>query len=208
MLKIFSALIVTCISLSGFAQSFEGVITFKKNTLTDTTHYKYVIKGNNVRIEEMGSKGNTTGIMLVDLKAGKVVALSPDRKLYMDVENSAKVVTGNPEVTKTKNTKEIAGYKCTQWRVKNKEQDTEISYYVADGKFDFFVPLLKTLNRKDKMASYFLQIPDNSGVFPMEATERTLLRGEKASLVVTNVEKKTVDAKQFEIPADYLKYDK
>jgi len=202
-----ACLIAVCSFVS--AQSFEGIIEFKKNTISDTISYRYYIKGNQIRIDDMGSKGKLTGTMLVDTKTNKVIALSPERKLYMDVENSTKPgPAGTPEVTKTTNTKKIAGYDCKQWRIKNKDENTEVSYWVAEGHFDFFIPLLKTLNRKDKMATYFLMVPDNGGVFPFEASERTLVRQEKGSLVTTKVEKKAIDAKLFDIPKDYQKYTK
>jgi hypothetical protein len=147
--------------------------------------------------------------MLADVKAHTLTALSPDRKLYMDVENkSVATPTGKPEVTKTTNTKTIAGYNCTQWRVKNKEENTEISYFVAEGKFDFFIDLIKTLNRKDKTATYFLQIPENTGFFTLEATERSLTREERVRFETIKIEKKSVDKKMFEIPKEYAKYQK
>ncbi len=189
------------------AQSFEGVIEFRKMTPFDTTNYKYFVKGNNVRIEEVGSKGKVTGVMLVDLAGKKVTALNMDRKLFMDVDNKPASVTGKPEVNKKAGNKKVAGADCKIWTVKNAAENTEVTYAVAPGKYDFFVPLLKTLNRKDKSAAYFLQIPDNSSVFPAEAIEKSG-KEVKMSLVTSKIEKKPVESSLFQVPKDFQKYQK
>lgn len=194
-------------SAAASAQSFEGLIEFRKITPFDTTNYKYFVKGNNVRIEEVGSRGKVTGVMLVDLGSKKVTALNMDRKLFMDVENKPAAVTGKPEINKKGGSKKVAGIDCKVWTVKNPSENTEITYSVAPGKYDFFVPLLKTLNRKDKSASYFLQIPDNGSVFPAEAIEKSG-NEVKMSLVTSKIEKKPVDATLFQVPKDFQKYQK
>ena len=40
------------------AQSFEGTIEFTKTTGPVVTNYKYYVKGDHVRIEELSSRGN------------------------------------------------------------------------------------------------------------------------------------------------------
>src|SRR5687768_11718041 len=106
--------------------------------------------------------------MLVDLIAKKVTALNADRKIYMDINNKKPEVKGKPEVNKTSSTKKVAGMDAKVWTVTNKDEATEVSYSVASGNFDFFIPLLESLNRKDKSAVYFQQISGNSKVFPVE----------------------------------------
>src|SRR5690606_35227825 len=69
------------------AQAFEGVVEFIKTTGPVVTAYKYFVKGDHVRIEEINARGEVQGIMLVDNRDKTVVALSLDRKLYMDVPN-------------------------------------------------------------------------------------------------------------------------
>jgi hypothetical protein len=122
--------------------------------------------------------------------------------------NNAPAFKGTPEIQKTKLTKEIAGVKCTQWRIKSADDKTEITYWIAKGGYDFFIPLIKTLNRKDKLSYYFLNIPENEGVFPFEAEERSLTRDLRSMLKVDNITKQKLDNKIFTIPADYKKYEK
>ena len=93
-------------------------------------------------------------------------------------------------------------------RIKSADDKTEITYWVAKGGYDFFVPLLKTLNRKDKLSYYFLSITDNEGVFPFEAEERSTTRDLKGMIKVDQIIKQKLDNKIFTIPADYKKYEK
>jgi hypothetical protein len=205
---IFLLFLITLVSFS-FGQAFEGTLDFKKITPNDTVKYKYYVKGNNVRIEEMNKSGAIAGIMLVDIAKNSILALSPERKMYMEVPALTKpVMTGKPEINKGSGTKLICGEMCKLWRIRSKEENTEVSYWVSDDKFDFFYPLLKTLSRKDKLSIYFMQVPQVPGVMALEATERSLLRDFKNAIVATKIEKKVLDASLFAIPAGYQKYDK
>ena len=121
---------------------------------------------------------------------------------------SKPIITGKVEVNKTSGTKIINGYTCKLWRMRNKAENTEVSYWVAEDKFDFFNGLLKVLNRKDKLSVYFMQAPTVVGAMALEATERNLLRDFKNAIVTTKIEKKVLDASLFSIPAEYKKYDK
>ncbi|PLX04928.1 MAG: hypothetical protein C0594_08520, partial [Marinilabiliales bacterium] len=101
--------------------------------------------------------------------------------------------SGDYEVMQTRNHKKIHGQKCYQWRVKNKEQNTEIAYWVFDGNFDFFDDFLRLWNRTEKHSSYFLHIPETNGYFPMLSVERTSLRDKKMRLEVLNINRTVLD---------------
>lgn len=191
------------------AQSFEGTIEFKKQTTFDTTTYIYYVKGDKVRIDEIGSAtGKIEGTFLVDLKSQKMTSLSHERKIYMDKEkNASPVVNGQVAVEKTKNAKTVHEYKCTEYIAKNATENTEVSYWVAPGKFDFFPKLLNVLNRKDKFATYYQKLTGVEGMFPFVAIEKS--GGvEKGRLEVTKIEKKVLNDSMFNIPADYKKFEK
>ena len=190
---------------------FEGIVDFKKTTTIDTNQYIYYVKGDNIRIDEINSKTKIpAGSFLVDLKQNKMTSLSHDRKLYMDQKPGVPaVVKGNPEVTKTKNTKTIQGVKCTEYLVKNKDENTEISFYIANsGSYDFFDRLLKMLNRKDKFSSYYLKILGIQGLFPVLAIQRSLDGKEIGKIETIKMERKTLTGSVFEIPKGYSKFDK
>ncbi len=191
-------------------QAFEGIIEFKKQSATDTTSYVYHVKDNKVRIDEIGTKSRKIeGSFLVDLEAKTMKSLNHERKLYMDQNTpAAPVVAGTCEVTKTKNTKTIQGFPCTEYIVKNTTEGVQISYWVAEGKFPFFEKLLRQLNRKDKFSTYFLKITDIKNSFTMLAVQKTLDGKETGRLEVTKITKRAIEPAMFEIPRGYNKFEK
>ncbi|MCB0772786.1 MAG: DUF4412 domain-containing protein [Flavobacteriales bacterium] len=190
------------------AQGFEGTIEFTKTTGPVVTNYKYYVKGDHVRIEEISSRGAVQGIMLVDNHDRTVTALSPDRKLYMDVPNMRLPKDFKAEVKKTGEMKDLAGYKCEKWVVKSPAEDRVLTYWVAQDAFNFFIPMLETLNRKDEQALFFLKISDAKGVFPMVGLEQKNDGTEVSRLEVTKVSRGTQRADLFAIPAGYTKFER
>jgi len=190
------------------AQSFEGVLEFTKTTGPVVTTYKYFVKGERIRVEEIGARGEVQGIMLVDTRDKTVTAISPERKLYMDVPNMRLPKDVEVSVQKTSEMKDMAGYKCEKWVVKSPKEDRQITYWVAADEFSFFVPMLETLNRKDEQAVFFLQIKDNRGVFPMLGVEQKMDGAEVSRLQVTKVTKAAQKPSLFEIPGGYNKFER
>lgn len=203
-------LVVAVIMCTGAisSQPFQGTIKFVKTIGPVTAHYIYYVKGDNIRIEELGEDGTIQGIMLVNTSANTVVALSPEREMYIDVPNKRPSKETPVYVKKTGNTKEINGYTCTEVKVSGKNDGREITYWVAKDNFDFFVPLLETLNRKDKQAVYFMNIPDVEGVFPFVGIERKTDGVELSKLKVTEMKRGNLDQEMFEIPAGYTKFER
>ncbi len=193
------------------AQSFEGTIEFKKETSTDTVSYIYSVKGDKVRLDEIGSKSKKVeGSFLIDLKTNQMLSLSHDRKLYIEqAPGTPAVVNGKCEVKKTGNVKTILGMKCSEYIVKNDEEKVQVTYWLANGKYDFFPKVLKILNRKDKSAVYFQQITGVEGMFPFLSSQMNLETGkEEIKMEATKVDKKTVGADMFEVPKNYQKFQK
>lgn len=193
------------------AQSFEGVIEFKKQTSTDTVNYIYHVKGDKVRLDEIGNKSKKVeGSFIIDLKTSSMVSLSHERKLYIEqAPGTPATVMGKPEVKKTANVKTILGTKCTEYVVKNPDEKVQVTYWMGSGKYDFFFKLLKVLNRKDKSAVYVQQLTGVDGMFPFLSSQVNLETGkEEVKMEVTKIDKKTVDTAKFDIPKDYQKFQK
>jgi hypothetical protein len=188
--------------------NFEGVIDFTKKTGNTEVKYKYFVKGDKMRIEDFGTDGTLQGIMLVDAGNNKVIGISPERKLWMDMPNNRQRKEVKLDVQKTNNTKEFAGYKCTEWKVTCKDEDRVISYWMANDQFTFFIPMLKTLNRADKLSLYFLRLNGADGMFPMLGEEKKSDGTLITTLKVSSVKKQALDASIFDIPQGYSKYDK
>lgn len=204
------ALMVTAFSLTATAQVFEGIIEFRKTSLTDTIDYLYYVKDNNVRVDEVGSRSKKVeGSFLVDLNAKTMKSVNHDRKLYMDQPTpSAPVLKGSCAVTKGQNVKNLQGYKCTEQIVTNATEGVTITYWLGDGKFAFFDKLLRQLNRKDKASVYYLQIPETKNMFPMLSIQTDAKGKETGRLEVTKITKKVLTADTFDIPKGYTMFQK
>lgn len=207
---LFTGLMALAITLVSFipAGSFEGAIEFEKKTGSTAIKYKYLIKGENIRVEDYGTDGTLQGIMLVNTKTEKVYNLSPDRKLYSLVPQKHPNMNVVVDVKSTGNKKEIAGISCTEYTVTCEAEQRITSFYVGGTDFDFFLPFLKTLKRKDKLSVYFQKLTGVENMFPMMGVEKKLDGTVLTTLKVTNVKKQTVDATLFEIPKDYKEFKK
>ena len=73
------------VQFSVFAGSFEGKITFRKITSADTSYFSYYVKNNFVRVDEHTKSEQLINSMIVNLNDSSLVALSPLRKMYMQM---------------------------------------------------------------------------------------------------------------------------
>jgi hypothetical protein len=194
--------------ISTTLSQFEGVIEFEKIVGKVTINYKYFVKGDNIRVEEVDEKKKLEGVELINIKQNTIYALSPDRKLYMEIPQGRPNANSVAAVEKTKETKTINNETCTKWVVKNPEQDRIVNYWMAKGDYDFFVPMLKTLNRKEKIAVYYLQMDGTEGYFPMLGEETKMDGTPVSSLEVKSITRKTLDNNLFEIPKGYTKFER
>lgn len=203
-LAVASAILVTA---SSFAQ-FGGEIEFTKKVGSIEVHYKYFVSGDHVRVEEI-TDGKVEGVQLMDLKEGTMLAVSPERKMYMEVPNKRPSSTLEVKVEKTGKTKTINGFKCEQIIVTCEDKDRKIEYWVAKGDYNFFIPMLKTLNRKENQSMFFLEIPGMEGYFPMMSTETTLSDGTVVSVLTAgDITEKKLAGDMFEVPAGFSKFEK
>lgn len=190
------------------AGSFEGSIDFEKKTGSTVIKYKYLVKGNHVRVEDYGTDGTLQGIMLVNTTTNKVYNLSPDRKLYSLVPQKTQHSSVKVDIKATGNKKEVAGYNCTEYSVTCEAEQRMATYYVGGTEFDFFVPFLKTLKRKDKLSVYYQSLTGVDNMFPFMGVEKKLDGTVITTLKVTSIKKQAVDDSQFEIPKDYKEFKK
>ncbi len=209
MCKVFLIKIFLLLSFGLFAQ-FEGIIEFKMKTKKDTTVNIYYVKSDHVKLDQLGKKsGKVEGSFVFDLTNKQIKFVNPGRKVWGDHKSETPaVIKGTCEVTKTKNVKTILGKKCNEYVVKNTEENTQISYWVCSEKFDFFIPMVKLWNRKDKQSIYFNQIKDlPKGSMPMASFETTLDGKNVSVLEMTKIEKKNLELIQVSVPADYKKFE-
>lgn len=211
MFKIKVALVGLLAPVLMSAQSFSGSIEFKYFTLKDTTINIYNIKDKAVKLDQFGKKtGAVEGSFVFDLNANTIKFVNPKRKVWGEHKSDTPpIMKGVCESSKTKNTKTIQGVKCTEYVVKNTEENTTISYWVAGGKYEFFVPLVKLWNRKDKQSIYWNNVKElPAGAMPMLSEEKQISDGKLVTrLEVTKITKGGVDEGKLAVPADYKKFE-
>jgi len=193
------------------AQNFVGSIDFVQITPKDTSSNVYWVKEDMIKLDQMSKKDKgVEGSFLINLKTSNIKFISPKRKLWGNQKSEVPSVNkGTFEVVKGKNTKKIAGYTCSEHIVKNTEENTVITYWIAEGNFDFFLKMLKLWNRKDKQSVYYAQIKNIPiGCMPMLSEEKNISDGKLISkLEVTKIDKKIPTASTFVIPSVYTKFE-
>lgn len=194
------------LSITSFAQNFAGIMEVKKQTGKDVVNYVYYVKGDKVRIDEFTPGTRTiSGTFIMDTKANTMQWLDPVRKMTGKREVKAPSIASAGMVASTsKEMKELFGYKCTEQIVTNTTDTTAISYYIAPGKFAFFTPMMKMLNRQEKLYTYFFALTIKDGYMPLLAIEKNLKGEERGRLEVTRIEQKDITDGMFTVPSDYV----
>lgn len=206
-------LLVASLTLSviAVAQSYEGSIEFKMETSKDTTTNIYYVKGHDVKLDQIGKKsGKVEGSFVFNTQTNEIKFVNPVRKVWGEHKSeTAPIIKGTCVSSKGTNTKMVQGQKCAEYIVKNTEENTQITYWIVSGKYDFFAPIVKAWNRKDKQSIYFNQIKDlPKGSMPLLSEEKSITDGKLISkLEVSKINKTTIDASKLSIPADYKKFE-
>lgn len=194
------------------AQGFDGSIDFKYSTAKDTTNNTYFVKDKLVKLDQYNRKsGNIEGSFIIDLETNTIKWVNPKRKVWGEHKSETPpIIKGKCEVTKGTGTKTVQGYKCNEYIVKNKEENTIITYWISPDKFTFFSPTIKLWNRKDKQSVYFSQITGlPEGSMPLLSEEKQLNDGKPLTrLEVVKINKTAPDDSKLKVPADYNKFDK
>ena len=188
--------------------AFEGELTIMRVNYRDTTYYKYSVKDNLIRIDELNTNNEIQGTLLFNLTEQSILAVNHLRKVYIDYKpNTLSRDYSMSIVRKTTESKKINGFSCEKWTVSNPSLDTKAVFWVTDGKYDFFLQLLLLWKKKDRLTQYYLQIPASRGYLPILAEEYYKNGKLKSKLEITSIDKKKIDDSVFEIPSDYLKYE-
>jgi hypothetical protein len=194
------------------AQSFNGTVDFKYATMKDTTNNVYIVKDKIIKLDQFSKKtGNIEGSFIFDLGVNTIKFVNPKRKVWGEHKSETPAaIKGKCEVTKGTGSKTIQGLKCVDYTVKNTDENTIITYWVATDKLNFFMPVLKLWNRKDKQSVYFAQITGLSeGSMPLMSEEKQISDGKSLTrLEVTKITKKMPDEASVSVPPEFTKFDK
>jgi len=210
MKKLLFASAILCSTLIVNSQSFNGSIEFKYATLKDTTTNIYLVKDKLVKLDQYDKKSSgITGSFIFDIASNTIKFVNPKRKVWgVHKSETPPIVKGTCTVTKGGN-KKIQGINCTEYVVKNTEENTVITYWVATDKFSFFLPVLKMWNRKDKQSIYFNKIEGlPEGSMPLMSEEKQI--GDNKILTrleVVKIGKTTPTDASLDVPAGFNKFD-
>jgi hypothetical protein len=185
--------------------TFEGTIQIENINYYDTIYYIYYIKNENVRIEKYDKEGEELSVYIANLEKNTVYALNTKKHIYKTINPKPYKTYQDKQyqVIKSKSFRYINGYQCELWRVKNKQSNTEIAYWVAKDNFLFYSRLFGLLQKTDKIYDFYLHIPDNEGYMPMVIEERDLLRDLKSKIEIIKIDRGKLDDSKFEIPSNY-----
>jgi hypothetical protein len=193
-----------------FSQTFNGSIDFKYATQKDTTMNVYLVKDKIVKLDQYNKKSTEVqGSFIFDLNTSEIKYINPKRKVWgIHKSETPPIVKGQCVVTKGGN-KKIQGISCTEYNVKNTDENTSITYWLATDKFTFFAPILKMWNRKDKQSIYFNKIEGlPEGSMPLLSEEKQISDGKILTrLEVTKIGRKMPDEAALQVPAGYNKFD-
>jgi hypothetical protein len=190
-----------------FAGDFEGNLMMVKETFYDTTFYQLTVQKNLIRIDQKNSQNVIVQSIIVDTKNDKIIALSPNHKLFTEIQVKFSNQGGKNDLSiiPTQSFKIINGYKCYLWRVRNENLNSEISYWVYNSEFGFFQKAIRLLNSTEDYSNIFSSFPEiekGTGL-PIMTIERTLLREEKARITITSINNRKVNSDLFIVPSDY-----
>ena len=205
MVSFLLSFLLVLFSINSDVETFEGSIKMVQKSFYETSYFTYFVNRENVRIDKFDDNHIPTQSIIVNLKDKQVHVLNPHKKLFakLDINSTPSDNSNDFSILKTENSKLIDNHLCYQWRVKNKESNTEVAYWVIQNNFYFFEELIELLNRVDNSFKYFEKIPGSQGFFPLLTVERTLLRKEKNRLSVLQINNKALEKNIFEIPNDF-----
>jgi hypothetical protein len=203
--KYFLFVILVALPFICKAGGFEGSILMVKESCYDTAFYNYYVSDGKIRVEKFNSKKLLQNVYIINTTNEEIYIVDPAKKLYAKLKKRSPETNNEAQYTilKTSNFKLINGVKCFQWRVKSREKNTEISYWVTQNNFDFFEKMVKVINQTDLNWDFFNQIPQTQGFFPMLSVERNLVRDEKNRTSVLQINWRSIDSALFRIPSDY-----
>ncbi|NOQ25951.1 MAG: DUF4412 domain-containing protein [Bacteroidales bacterium] len=205
MVNFLLSFLLVLFSINSDAESFEGSIKMVQKTCYETSYFTYFVNHENVRIDKFDVNHIPTQSIIINLKDKQVHVLNPHKKLFTKVDINSTPSDNNNDfsILKTENSKLIDNHLCYQWRVKNKESNTEVAYWVIQNNFYFFEELIELLNSVDNSFTYFEKIPETQGFFPLLTVERTLLRKEKNRLSILQINNEKIEENLFKIPNNF-----
>lgn len=207
-IQLFLSLFLLLFTVSLFANPFEGVIYFQKIDDKEVTYFRYYIKDNQVRVEDVNEGGIINGILLIDLKDKTLKMLSCSAQMYIDVPIAPENDKLKVKIDRTGEVKMIVGKECELWKVVNLVDYSNFEFWVSKGEFSFFTPMLNMLNRNDKIAVAWISTMMGNDYFPFEGVEYSSTGKLITKLEILEIKEQEIDTDLFKVPANYSLFEK
>lgn len=191
-----------------FSSPFEGVIYFQKMENKEVSYFRYYVKDDKVRIEDVNEGGILNGILLIDMEDVSLKMLSCSAQMYIDVPVAKESDKPKVKIDRTGEKKMISGIECELMKVVNTSNYSNFEFWISEGDYSFFIPMLKVLNRNDNIALAWLSSMMGSSYFPFEGIEYSSTGKELTKLEVIEMKEKELESDLFEIPANYSIFEK
>lgn len=207
-IQLFLSLFLLFFVTSLFANPFEGVIYFQKIDDKEVTYFRYYIKDDHIRIEDVNEGGIINGILLIDLKDKTLKMLSCSAQMYIDVPIAPENDKLKIKIDRTGEVKMIVGKECELWKVVNLVDYSNFEFWVSKGEFPFFTPMLNMLNRNDKIALAWISTMMGNDYFPFEGVEYSSTGKMITKLEVLEIKEQEIDIDLFNVPVNYSLFEK
>ncbi len=204
---------VASISFFSYAQStFEGKVVIETTNDGETNTLNYYSKGNMARFDVNSARGEAN--VIFDKKNKKMLMVMPAMKMYMEFpmdmkfggdykakgNDNSSVKKMNMDFVKTGEMKNVNGYNCVKWIIKEDDGTSEAWMTKDLGSFIFFQ---SPMGGKEK--TKWQEDIEASGYFPMLVIQKDSDGNETGKFEVKSVEKKSLDDSFFSVPAGYNK---
>jgi hypothetical protein len=185
------------------AQTFEGAISM---TITGddgrSMPLTYKVKGGKIRYD-MAGRGGQVGV-IIDPGAQKMIMIMTAQRMVMENDLSvpgaapSRPAGAAPTVNRTGRTETVAGYRCEHTIITDADGATVDVCITSEIGASFQMPGAGNPMSQRAQPGWTSQLGRNA--FPLK-----IQRGDKVSMEVTKIEKRTVDAALFEAPPDFQK---
>ena len=186
------------------ASQFNGIIHFQKIDGEDTTLFKYYVKDQYIRIEDLNEKGDINGIMLMNTEESTVILLSNTKKVYINVPISNKKPKKlNLDIEKPLDEVIVAGMNCVLWIAIDKTTQNKFEFLVHKNGYFFFNEMLELLNREEPIANVWLTMDVNDDYFPFVGATYSSTGDLISKIEIINIVEDDLPVEMFITPENY-----
>jgi len=189
-----------------FSQTgFEGRVKIQVNDESDSQVMEYFAKNDKFRMESPEGDGT----IIFDLKAGKMLILMSEDKMYMEMpleipkDVKSKIDDAAGSFRRTGETKEILGYTCEKFLFDDEGKKGEAWMTKELGGFMLFDDPSKMQGSGQSWKTEIMQ----AGYFPVMVNEMDDTGAVQSSFKMLEIEPKTLDADLFTAPEGFQKFE-